>query len=158
MSPGFYYSRPRKLVGVSVIFRNNKGEFLIAKPTYREDWLFIGGIVDEEESPFAAALREVKEEIGLEFSSFPLLSISHAPSDELVPDYMKFAFDGGVLTDEQINSISLQASELSEYKFLPLKELEGLVTQRSFEVAQLALKSLETGKKYFLDSNGAVEI
>ncbi|MEZ4156721.1 MAG: NUDIX hydrolase [Candidatus Paceibacterota bacterium] len=158
MSPGLYYSRPRKLVGVSVIFRNGKGDFLIAKPTYREDWLFIGGIVDEEESPFAAALREVKEEIGLEFSSLPLLSICHASGDELVPDHLKFSFDGGVLTDEQINSIVLQESELSEYKFLPLEKLEGLVTQRSFEVAQLALKSQETGKAYFLDSSGVVEI
>lgn len=34
---------PKKQVGTAVIFLNIKGELLIVKPDYREDWLVPGG-------------------------------------------------------------------------------------------------------------------
>ncbi len=49
----------------------NKGEILILRRseevgTYRELWGGVAGFVEEDEEPYEAALKEIKEEVGLE--------------------------------------------------------------------------------------------
>ena len=79
---------PRKWVGVAAIFSNTKGQLLLAKPTYKDRWAPVGGVVEAGESPTQAILREVKEEIGLELQTPRLLIIEYLtkkiPSQEIV--------------------------------------------------------------------------
>lgn len=79
---------PRKWVGVAAIFSNTKGQLLLAKPTYKDRWAPVGGVVEAGKSPTQAILREVKEEIGLELQTPRLLIIEYLtkkiPSQEIV--------------------------------------------------------------------------
>ncbi len=60
---------PRKRMASGVIFFNEAGEILIVKPSYKDHWSVPGGVIDKDESPRDAALREVKEEVGLDLKS-----------------------------------------------------------------------------------------
>jgi 8-oxo-dGTP diphosphatase len=108
---------PKKQVGTAVLFFNSKGELLLVKPDYKEDWLVPGGSCDDNEPPLHCAVRETREEIGLTVAALNLVGIYYAPKKEPFTDSLKFIFNGGVLTDEQISHIKLQTTELEEYTF-----------------------------------------
>jgi 8-oxo-dGTP diphosphatase len=110
---------PKKQVGTAVLLFNSRSELLILKPDYRDGWLVPGGATDENESPLACALRETREEIGLELTDIELVCVyyKHRRKPHYA-DSMRFFYWGGVLTDEQISKISLQEDEIENYRFL----------------------------------------
>jgi 8-oxo-dGTP pyrophosphatase MutT (NUDIX family) len=69
-----YVERLRKAIGndllllpaVSILPRDAEGRILLVEHSYTGQWGLIGGTVEPEESPEAAALRETKEETGLD--------------------------------------------------------------------------------------------
>ncbi len=68
ISDGYYH------LVVNVWIRNNKEEYLISqrnfnRPTFPLQWECVGGAVLKGEDSLTGALREVKEEIGVELSS-----------------------------------------------------------------------------------------
>lgn len=131
---------PRKIVGSAVIFFNAKGEILIVKPDYREGWLLPGGTADAGESPRNSAIRETQEELGLKISDIHLVGVYHSDN----PDSLKFIYNGGILSDEQINNIHLQEDELEKYIFLaPSAALPILSTslQKSIPASLEAIKN-----------------
>ncbi len=59
------------MTNVVTCLLENKGEILILRRseevgTYRELWGGVAGFVEEGEEPFETALKEIKEEVGLE--------------------------------------------------------------------------------------------
>jgi 8-oxo-dGTP pyrophosphatase MutT (NUDIX family) len=108
---------PKKQVGTAVLFFNTKGELLILKPNYKDGWLIPGGSTDENESPLHCAIRETKEETGLDIQELKLVGIYYAQKKGYFSDSLKFLFNGGVLTDKQISEIQLAADELEEFTF-----------------------------------------
>lgn len=96
---------------------------MIVKPHYMEHWLMPGGLVEEDESPLEGCMREVKEEIGLSVSIRKLLGIEYNPNVGPGGDGIAFVFYGGVLSQEQIDSIVLQPEEIAEYKFVSPDDL-----------------------------------
>lgn len=107
-------TQPRKRVGADVLFRDDAGRILLVNPRYKPDWDLPGGMAEANEPPLDAARREVKEELGLEFSGGRVLVIDwvspHGPWD----DSLMFIFDGGVLADELQALVKLRDGELSE--------------------------------------------
>jgi 8-oxo-dGTP diphosphatase len=80
-----------------VILFNRKGELLLLLrdniPTigYPDHWTIAGGVIEEEETPEEAALREVQEEIGVRLagvSLFQLYEIDDERREEPVPYYV----------------------------------------------------------------------
>src|SRR2546427_4897446 len=53
-------------IAAGVLFRDPDGRVLLVKPTYKAGWDIPGGYVEPGESPKQAALREVREELGIE--------------------------------------------------------------------------------------------
>ncbi|MEO0768780.1 MAG: NUDIX hydrolase [Cyanobacteria bacterium J06649_4] len=47
-------------MGAGGLFFDSEGRLLILKPTYRNDWLIPGGVVEANESPRHACMREVR--------------------------------------------------------------------------------------------------
>ena len=56
-----------KTRGVKVMVFNPRGELLLIRNSYGKDWLHVlpGGGIHRSESPADAALREVREEVGI---------------------------------------------------------------------------------------------
>lgn len=66
--PDFVQSQERRLSTADVIVENQRGEALVVKTSYLPHWSFPGGIIDVGESPSQAAVRELQEETGLDYS------------------------------------------------------------------------------------------
>lgn len=118
---------PRKRVAAGALFLNQAGQILLVNPTYKPPWEIPGGMVEENEAPLTACRREILEEIGLTIAPGRLLSVGYLHSHHNRGDAIRFIFWGGKLDSTQIAEIQLQASELSEYRFVTLDEAATLV-------------------------------
>ena len=65
MSKEYYDSQPKKMIAAKALLFNPAGELLLVKPSYKPYWSLPGGLVEAAESPQAACIREVYEEVGL---------------------------------------------------------------------------------------------
>jgi 8-oxo-dGTP pyrophosphatase MutT (NUDIX family) len=96
------------------------GRILVVKPTYREEWQFVGGMVDHGETPHEACAREVKEEIGIDLPVGDLLVLDYVPDHGFVSAPMTiYVFDCGTVAEP--DSIRLQENEIEAYDFLPVE-------------------------------------
>lgn len=118
----YYKKLPRKRLGAGALIFDQEGRILIVKLTYRDYWSMPGGTVDKDESPREACLREVKEEIGLKLKKADFICVDYIPKTATKHDSIQMVYNCGVLTEEQISRIRLQKSEISEYKFVLLKD------------------------------------
>ncbi len=145
----YLQSLPKKRMGAGVLFRNHLGHALIVRPTYKTSLEIPGGIVEALESPKTCATRETLEELG---SALPLGRL-------LVLDYhlletdeaLMFIFDGGVLSDTQIQGIKLPEAELSEFFFTPRETLNSHLPSRLSQRLEMAFIALETGQTLCLE-------
>ncbi|WP_199035319.1 NUDIX domain-containing protein [Glycomyces salinus] len=129
-------------------FTDPAGRALVVKPNYRDDWQFVGGMVDKGESPHDACAREVKEEIGLDMPVGDLLVLDYEPDHAFVGAPMTtYVFDGGVIDDPDL--IRLQADELEEFSFLPVESAARLFADFSRARLGLAAEARRTGKTVF---------
>ncbi|MGC9665024.1 NUDIX domain-containing protein [Planosporangium sp. 12N6] len=139
--------QPRKRAGADVLFRDNADRILLVDPSYKPDWDLPGGMAEANEPPLDAARREVREELGIEYTGGRLLVVDwvapHGPWD----DSLMFVFDGGVLQDEDRARISLRDGELAEFRFVPLDEAGLLLrpyVRRRVEAAVRAVREAAT--------------
>lgn len=135
---------PKKQVGTAVLFFNSQGELLIVKPDYKDGWLVPGGSADDNESPLHCAIRETKEEIGLDIPELQLVGIYYGHRKGVFADSLKFIFSGGVLTENQIAEIKLETEELEKYTFMPPQEAIPLFSsslQKSIPTCLEAIKN-----------------
>ncbi len=151
-----YADCPKKLVGTSVIFRNEENKILLVKPSYRDDWIFSGGVVDKDESPIHCALREVKEELGVS-KILTMISISHFSWDENEIDEMKFMFDGGFFTREDIANIVLPKEELLAFDFFTLKEAMEKVSRIDGVILSKIYPLLGSGEFIYFDKDSLIK-
>src|SRR4051812_32273239 len=120
---------PKKRMGAGALFLDEQRLLLLVNPTYKPQWEIPGGIVELDESPRQACIREVKEELGLDKAMDRLLSVSYKAGHANRTEALMFIFWGGLLTAEEIATICLPAAELSEYRFVALAETLTLLTQ-----------------------------
>jgi 8-oxo-dGTP diphosphatase len=121
-------SLARKRMAATAFFRDEQGRVLLVNPFYKETWDLPGGAVEAEESPHAACRREVAEELGLDRPPGPLLAVDWVPSRPERPEGLIVIYDGGVLSDAEINEIVLADGELIECAFVAQGKVSTLVT------------------------------
>ncbi|MDX2680056.1 NUDIX hydrolase [Streptomyces soliscabiei] len=125
-------SRHAVWLGAAAIVTDQVGRVLLVHPTYRADgrWLLPGGVVEPGEHPHVACRREITEELGL--PEVPLagvlavhsLSPHHADIRPGMPcpGEIRYVFDGGSLTPDQVEAIRLPREELSEFAFFETRD------------------------------------
>ena len=113
----FIESLPKKCMGAGCLFFDQDHRLLLVKPAYKSTWEIPGGIVEQDESPKAACQREVGEELGLKRSIGRLLVVDYNYATAKKSESLMFIFDGGNLTQEEIDRIVLNPSELLDYAF-----------------------------------------
>lgn len=92
MTNSYYQNLPKKRMGAGVLIFNEQEELLIIKPSYKDHWSIPGGVVENNESPKAAAKREVSEEINLILENLQLLCVDYVPSHDAKGESLQFFF------------------------------------------------------------------
>ncbi len=116
---------------VNIWIRNSKGEYLIQKRADNLEkwpglWAATGGAVIKGESSLEAALREVKEELGISFEPHMLkkvrrFKLKHALSDMWM-----------VCHDVDLTDVVIQKEEVNEVKYAAVDEIMRMIDKSEF--------------------------
>lgn len=98
------------------------GRLLVLKPPYKESWDLPGGVIDADESPWAAARREVREEIGLSVEPGRLLAVDWIARSGDSSELVAFLFDGGMILPDEIERLVTQPAEVTEVRLVTPEE------------------------------------
>lgn len=118
---------PKKRMAAGVMLFDDAGRLLLVKPSYRNDWLVPGGVVERNEPPWLAARRETFEEIGVELGELRLNAVDWRSTDDHYDDSLHFLFDGGTLSADQRASIACDGIEIVEHRFAAREEARALL-------------------------------
>lgn len=114
---------------VHVWFLNSKDELLIQKrgdnlKRHPGKWNFTGGAVDSDETSLEGAIRETKEELGIDVDNLEYL-LSFKREHDFVDVWL-------AKTDINLDELTLSEREVSEVKWVSLEELEELMNSKQF--------------------------
>lgn len=148
----YYNKQPKKRIGAGILLFNARDEVLIVKPNYLEKWLWIGGSVEDNESPRVAALRECNEEIGVAPLNIWLAFVNYLPA---LPtgqhEILQFLFTAEIVSDNFIDDVTLQQGEIEDIKFVPVGELDDYMHEYRARAIQTYLSSRASSKTLYLE-------
>ena len=132
----WFATLPKTALSANAVLRDPQGRVALVRNTYRKGWSLPGGVVDDNEPPTAACVREVAEEIGFTVQRLgPLLAVQWAQRvDGSTLQFLSFTFDAGVCPDP--SALRAQPEEIAEIGFFDLDELP--TDTRPFIVRRLA--------------------
>lgn len=137
-------------VAAGALFVNDAGAVLMLRPTYKDYGDIPGGYVEPGESPRAACVREVREELGIEPPIGRLLVVDWAPNDS-EGDKMLFIFDGGTISPDLLGRIQLQADEVGDFGYCPADQLSEATIPRLVRRLSAALSARADGSTRYLE-------
>jgi 8-oxo-dGTP pyrophosphatase MutT (NUDIX family) len=143
-------SLARKRMSAGVLIRDRDDRVLLVEPSYKQHWDIPGGSVDAEEAPWATAVRELREELGLDRRGRPLV-IDHMTSTERMPEGVAFVFDGGVITSGEVEALTLTDPEILQVRLCTLAEAAELVKPSLARRLAAALKAAHSGELLLCD-------
>jgi 8-oxo-dGTP pyrophosphatase MutT (NUDIX family) len=144
----FTVSQPR--VAAGALFLDSSGQVLLVKPSYKPLWDIPGGYVEPGETPRQACIREVAEELGLTRTIGRPLVIDWAPASG-EGDKLLFVFDGGVLTPEDLATVTLQTEELEQVRFFSPASFAEVLTDRLSRRIAAAVHAVSVGDTTYLE-------
>lgn len=110
-------------VAAGALFFDDQGRVLLVKPHYKDHWDIPGGYVEPGESPRAACVREIHEELDLTVDIGPMLVVDWAPAAG-EGDKILLIFDAGLLIDADRKRIAFRDGELTEWRFVASEDLD----------------------------------
>ena len=137
-------------VSAGALFVDEYDRVLLVEPTYKSYWDVPGGYVEPGESPLAACVREVREELGIEPPIGPLLVVDWAPAEK-EGDKILFIFAGGTLSADQLAAIRLGEDELRSYDFRDLAGADSILIPRLSRRFAVALDAHRAGETRYIE-------
>jgi 8-oxo-dGTP diphosphatase len=141
-------AQPR--VAAGVLFVDEAGGVLLAKPTYKPGWEIPGGYLHPGETPRQGAAREVAEELGIAPPIGQLLVADWAPHPA-EGDKLLFIFDGGQLPDGVREQITVDGKEISEYAYHRPDQIDALLIPRLARRVHAALDARAANRTTYLE-------
>lgn len=141
-------------MGSAVLLRDDSNRILLVEPTYKDYWELPGGAVDADESPYDAAVRELKEELGLSVTPGRLLVVDWVPPRAGRTEGVMVVYDGGLLDATRTGEIHLPAEELRGWAWSTLAEAQQRLSPLLARRAGAALEAVTGGETVYLE-NGA---
>jgi ADP-ribose pyrophosphatase YjhB (NUDIX family) len=111
---GLFSGRYARVEGANVYATDAEGRILVVRPTYSKEWMLPGGPVERGETPHEAAIRETREETGLDVVLDRLALIDARRARDT-----SFIFAGHVTGGE----LEPQLGEISEVGWLARDEI-----------------------------------
>lgn len=148
----FYGSLPRKRSAVGVlIFDGDK--LLVLEPSYKPNWLVPGGVVEKSESPYEAAIRECKEEIGLAVEIISFLCADYKRGNDEIGDAVHFLFLGRLQKEAELR---IDEEEIKRFHWMkPADALSRFDHHLSTRVA-VGLRSIEENRPFYCEEGQIV--
>ena len=120
---------PRVPASAGALIFDRAGRLLVLKPNYKKGWTIPGGQIDAGgESPWDACRRETREECGLEIACGRLVCVDFLRPKPNRPGGVRFLFDCGAFTAQQLTAISLQDAEIEAHRFAEIGEATTLLS------------------------------
>ena len=121
---------------VNVVVVNDAGEILMIRRTDNDNWAVPGGAIDLGESVAQAAVRETREESGIECEITGIVGIYSDPKHVLL-----YTSNGEVrqefsivLTARPLSGQPTPSSESSEVRWVPVSEVRDYTMDRSMRI------------------------
>ncbi len=148
----YYSSLPKKHVGAGVLIFNQNHELLILKPNYKDGWSLPGGGVENDETPKATAIRETKEETGLNLKDLTLVCVEYTSAKGIKPETLQFAFYAGELDEREIEQITLEKEDHSEFKFVEISVASTLLEERQKRRLAFCIEAIKSKNTAYIES------
>ena len=123
-------------------------------PSYKDYLDIPGGYVENRETPYQAAQREVLEELGIKPPIGRLLVVDWWESSPEIEGAAKLllVFDGGHLTAADLRSIAVDKREIVGITFVRVSELESHTIPRLANRLSLALGTRDATSVLYLEN------
>ncbi|MEO0887299.1 MAG: NUDIX hydrolase [Cyanobacteria bacterium J06648_10] len=144
---------PQKRMGAGCLFMDTAQRLLIVKPTYRDGWLIPGGVIEANESPRQACIREVKEELGISCQPTNLLCVDYVNHNDNYGESLQFVFASSVL---DISKIVLAERELSHYQFASIEDALTKLGESTQRRIFWSMEALKIGETLYLENHEPV--
>nr|WP_231747632.1 NUDIX hydrolase [Auraticoccus cholistanensis] len=145
---------PRTRVIAHVLFRDRAGRYLFCQTTFKPDWELPGGVVEPRESPLAGAVREVREELGIDVTLGPVLAVDWLPPYQGWDDAVELIFDGGVLDEAQVAAFRLEPREIASVHWTTAEQ--ALERLRPGAARRLLHLQAHPGRAHYLEDGSPV--
>lgn len=142
---------PRKRMAAGALFVDESNRVLLVEPTYKDSWELPGGVVEADESPYAAVVREVREELSLTVRPGQLLVVDWVPPGVYPSDGVMLVYDGGVLNDDQTAAITLPADELRSWAWCDAAEAAQRLSEQMARRVAAARRARSAGVSAYLE-------
>jgi 8-oxo-dGTP pyrophosphatase MutT (NUDIX family) len=143
---------PRKRMGAAALFFDDAGRVLLVEPTYKDYWEVPGGAVEADESPYAAVVREIEEELRLKAQPGRLLVTDWVPPRPGRTEGQMMVFDGGVLTAEQTAQIQLPPEELRSWAWCTEQQAGERLSELLARRISAAMRARAEGTAVYLEN------
>jgi 8-oxo-dGTP diphosphatase len=153
---GYSATLPRKRVAAGVLFRDHDGRVLLVEPVYKDYWEIPGGCVEADESPYAAAVRELQEELGISVVPGRLLVVDWVPPRPGRTEGVVFVYDGGVLDQAREAAIHLSEGELRSWAWSTAAEAEARLSDLLARRVQAARRAASERLTTYLEDGHQV--
>lgn len=140
----------RPLVAAGALFLDAAGRVLLVRPTYKDYWDIPGGYVEPGESPRAACIREIREELGITPPVGSNLVVDWAPA-EGEGDKLLFVFDGGILADAESANVKFADDELAELRYVDPLNLDQYMPGRLSRRLRTAIEAKQRGRGVYAE-------
>lgn len=130
---------------VLVVVHTATSALLIKRTDHKNFWQSVTGSMEWGEAAYAAAVRELKEETGLQVNNIKTTGISR--SFQIIPEW-QYRFEQGVTRNreylfycllDQECTISLDPNEHTDYQWLPIAEAKQQVWSWTNKLALMML-------------------
>jgi 8-oxo-dGTP diphosphatase len=140
----------KAVVAAGALITDDQERVMLVRPTYKPYWDIPGGYVEPGETPRAACIREVREELGLRIAIDKLLSVDWAPHPN-EGDKVLFIFDGGTITAEALEAVQFRDGEIDQYTFVAVDELDQFTIERLARRLDGTLAARRSGTTTYLE-------
>jgi 8-oxo-dGTP diphosphatase len=128
-APESRFEVPRIPASAGALVFDMAGRLLLLKPSYKKGWTIPGGQLEANgESPWEGCQRETREECGLVVVRGRLVCVDFRRPKPNRPGGVRFLFDCGRFSDQQLSAIRLQDGEIEEHRLAELPEVPSLLS------------------------------